>query len=233
MRFRLPCIQCFRERKPLNETFLVTFNEDSRYETRCALGHEAKLFIHDPKYQILFEIGAQAILDGYYREAVSSFTASLERFYEYSSRVFLERIAKQELFENCWKLVSRQSERQVGGFIFLWALNFGESPKLLSTSQVSFRNDVTHNGKIPTRDETVVYGNAVLAVLQPMANLLGGKFAKEVEIIDKRNCQSLNDNSFVVIAMANTINVSSAKGINSPSLEDNLIRISKQRDLIM
>lgn len=32
---------------------------------------------------MLFEIGAQAILDAYYREAVMSFIGSLERFYEH------------------------------------------------------------------------------------------------------------------------------------------------------
>jgi hypothetical protein len=32
---------------------------------------------------VLFDIGANAVVDGYYREAITSFSASLERFYEY------------------------------------------------------------------------------------------------------------------------------------------------------
>lgn len=213
----------------MDELFLVSFKEDSCYETKCILGHETKLFLHDPKYQILFEIGAHAIIDGYYREAVSSFTASLERFYEYSLRVFLQKDGHQDLFQQCWKQVSKQSERQLGAFIYLWALNFGKAPDLLSSNQTGFRNDVIHNGKIPTREEAVNYGNAVLAAVQPMTNRIREQFAKDVNELDIQNCKSLKRGDIVVIGMANTINIASAKRIKVPSLEENLIRIEKQR----
>ncbi|RKR31632.1 hypothetical protein [Paraburkholderia sp. BL17N1] len=42
--------------------------------------------LRQQKYEALFQIGAYATEDGYYREPVSSFTASLERFYEFFVR---------------------------------------------------------------------------------------------------------------------------------------------------
>ena len=42
------------------------------------------------KFELLFDLGALAILDGYYREAVSSFAACVERFYEFYFRIVFE-----------------------------------------------------------------------------------------------------------------------------------------------
>lgn len=57
----------------------------------CSHGHKTTTIVQNPKYEILFDIGANAIVDGYYREAVSSFTSSLERFYEYSIKILCKQ----------------------------------------------------------------------------------------------------------------------------------------------
>lgn len=67
---------------------------------------------------MLSQIGANAIIDGYYREAVSSFSASLERFYEFSVHVLMRHFGKNsQQFKSAWRPISNQSERQLGAFV--------------------------------------------------------------------------------------------------------------------
>jgi hypothetical protein len=162
-------MKCFQESgTPSGEFARVEFRDDGKYEITCSRGHETKTILQQQKFEVLFDIGSHAILDGYYRDSVSSFAASLERFYEFSIRAFLSKASGADnLFKTCWKLVSSQSERQLGAFIFLWASTFNAPPALLSNTQVSFRNDVVHKGKIPTKDEAIAFGDSVLNVLRP------------------------------------------------------------------
>jgi hypothetical protein len=169
VRLLIPCMKCLQEfGKPSGEFARVEFRDDGKYEITCSYGHEATTILQQQKFEVLFDIGAHAILDGYYRESVSSFAASLERFYEFSIRAFLSKASGSDnLFKTCWKLVSSQSERQLGAFIYLWASTFNAPPALLSNTQVSFRNDVVHKGKIPTKEEAIAFGDSVLNVLRP------------------------------------------------------------------
>lgn len=168
MHLLISCMKCFQEfGRPIGEFMRVEFRDDGKYELICSHGHETTTILQQQKFEVLFDIGAHAILDGYYRESVSSFAASLERFYEFSIRVFLsEASGADSLFKVCWKSVSNQSERQLGAFLFLWASSFKAPPILLSNDHVSFRNAVIHKGKIPTKDDAIDFGNAVLDVLQ-------------------------------------------------------------------
>lgn len=178
----MSCMQCLQEfGKPSTEFSRVEFRDDGRYQLKCSFGHDTTTVLQQQKFELLFDIGAHAILDGYYREAVSSFTSSLERFYEFAVRVLLEGASKSDrLFQDCWKEAAKQSERQLGAFVFLWGANFLEAPSLLPNKLVSFRNDVIHKGKIPTREEALHYGNSVLAVLSPKMLLLRERFPNEV-----------------------------------------------------
>jgi len=53
------------------------------HPVNCNHGHEFVIIFSGAKFEVLFDIGMNAINDGYAREAVSSFTSSLERFYEF------------------------------------------------------------------------------------------------------------------------------------------------------
>jgi len=182
MKLLIPCMKCLQEYgQPTGEFCRVEFCDDGRYEITCSHGHETITVLQQQKFEVLFDIGAHAIIDGYYREAVSSFTSSLERFYEFSIRTFMEKSESSDaVCQSCWKTISNQSERQLGAFIFLWAYCLGESPELLSNSQINFRNEVIHKGKIPTRHEALEYGNAILEVLRPKMRLLQQRFPEEV-----------------------------------------------------
>lgn len=162
----------------------INIKDDILYEGCCQHGHRVKATIDQFKYEILFEIAIQAIIDGYFREAVSSFTSALERFYEvFIKTVLIRNIRYFNHIEEAWSKINNQSERQLGAYIFLYLENCGESPVILSDSQVSFRNSVIHKGKIPSRDETIKYGNAVLDAIWPSMRKLKKAYHKEIELL--------------------------------------------------
>lgn len=212
------------------------FRDDGRYEFKCCFGHETTTLLQQQKFEVLFEIGAHAIIDGYYREAVSSFTSSLERFYEFALRVFLEKASKSdELFQSCWKAVASQSERQLGAFVFLWASNFGKPPELLSNATVHFRNEVIHKGKIPTREEALRYGNSVLDLLRPKMLALRERFSEEVQkaiFYHLRDCRSDSDHnkSVSTISISTIVSLSHGAAHHSMSVEEHLIRLAGRRN---
>lgn len=165
MKLLLFCSQCHLDNGQLS-LHRVEVRDDGIYSITCSAGHESYSVLNAQKCELLFEIGANAIIDGYYREAVSSFASSLERFYEFCIRVMAQNgDFDSSKFANCWKIVSKQSERQLGAFSFLWFYHFKEPPKMLPNSQVEFRNSVVHKGKIPNREKAVKFGDAVLAVV--------------------------------------------------------------------
>ena len=53
----------------------LEFRDDGRYEITCPKGHSSFTIPQQQKFELLFDIGAYAITDGYYREAISSFTS--------------------------------------------------------------------------------------------------------------------------------------------------------------
>jgi hypothetical protein len=183
MRLPIVCPQCMKDdigsARPIAA---VGFRDDGRYEVACPKGHQAVVLLQQQKFELLFDIGAYAIADGYYREAVSSFAASLERFYEFFIRaLMLQKGIAPAVIDGTWKTVAAQSERQLGAFTFLYALEFGRPPQLLSRGRVDFRNDVVHKGRIPTRPEALDYGQAVLDVVRPILKAAQGRFSEGVK----------------------------------------------------
>ena len=185
MRLLIPCMKCVHDSgAPRLAIARVEVRDDGRYELTCPNGHKAVTLLQQQKFEVLFDIGAYAILDGYYREAVSSFAASLERFYEFAIHVFLHNSGVPgEVVSSCWKEVSRQSERQLGAFVLLWASFFHSKPELLGTKRTEFRNDVVHKGKIPSKSEALSFGNAVLDILRKNMLQLRGELGNSVQRI--------------------------------------------------
>ncbi len=185
MQFPYPCLKCALELGTLNSEDInyIEVHDGVLYEGQCKRGHKVRATLDQFHYEILFEVAIHAIMDGYYREAVTNFTASLERLFEAFCKITLIRSVKvYNLIDDAWKQVNNQSERQLGGFIFLYLMNFNEVPLFLSNNQMSFRNDVIHKGKIPTKNETIEYGNEVLKVIYPILSKLSTNFKKEIDL---------------------------------------------------
>lgn len=181
MRFPLSCAQCMHDdlESAASTVQLTEFRDGSSYEFECQKGHKTVVILQQQKFEILFQIGAYAISDGYYREAISSFSTSLERFFEFFIRASLiETKIENDAVVDSWKLVAAQSERQLGAYIFVYLLTTGSPPRLLPQKEVELRNGVIHRGRIPTRDEALRYGNAVLEIIRLGISIGKEKFPK-------------------------------------------------------
>ena len=201
---------------------VVEFRDDGRYEVTCPKGHKSVTILQQQKFEVLFDIGAYAIVDGYYREAVSSFTSSLERFYEFFVKaVLLNKGIDEQVFKKTWKLVASHSERQLGTFIFIYTTEFGTPPTLLSNRKVQFRNEVIHKGKIPTRQEALDYGQAVLDVIRPILKQVKEKYPEGVQktvFQHLKGCRASEDNKRQVSTMA--IRTILSLSITEPDYDD-------------
>jgi hypothetical protein len=132
---------------------------------------------------MLFEIGLHAILDGYNREAVSSFHAAYERFHEFYVRVVCcSNGTDLNVFNEAWRSLAL-SERQLGAFVITYVIHESIAPELLDKSKkingkdpIKFRNDVIHKGIIPTREEAICVGQAVFDTIHPIIGMLRTKY---------------------------------------------------------
>ncbi|HEY9596348.1 MAG TPA: hypothetical protein V6D33_01600 [Cyanophyceae cyanobacterium] len=157
---------------------LCSVRDDGIYEFECPEGHRTVTVLRTPKHEVLFTIACNALVDGYLREAIASFAASLERFYEFAVRVICrEKRIAQDKVEKCWKLVSKQSERQLGAFTMLWFVEMGDSPDLLPNKMVELRNQVIHQGKVPTYEDCIKFGQAVINVISPIESKMLHEFS--------------------------------------------------------
>jgi len=141
--------------------------DDGIYQVKCGKGHVGNVILDNVKFELLFEMGLNALVDGYPREAVSSFTSSLERFYEFYWRVAMTHVgvAASDI-EQGWKPISKMSERQLGAFTTASLLLTKTKPNLLSPNkQIPFRNNVIHNGYVPKNEEAVAFGDSVMELI--------------------------------------------------------------------
>ncbi|SEU04154.1 hypothetical protein SAMN03159512_04723 [Pseudomonas sp. NFR09] len=177
MKLPMTCFECFHELNTPQYPVWVEYQDSHLYEFECPNGHKSHAILQQQKLEVLFSIGMHAITDGYYREAVASFASSLERFYEFFIKVKLlhEKIDSSAVTKS-WKNVAQQSERQLGAFILFYTQTFNEEPLLLSQSNTKFRNAVIHKGLIPTKQEAIDFGQAVLDVINPIAEKMTTKF---------------------------------------------------------
>lgn len=236
MRLSLTCPVCTASLKWMAaESMRVELQDDGVYELTCSQGHITRTVLQNPKFEVLFDIGANAILDGYCREAVSSFASSLERFYEFAIRVLAVNSQINEAqFKKGWAAVAAQSERQYGAFVFLWLFHVGEIPKLPETWHAKFRNDVIHNGKIPHRDEAIRFGDGVLNVIRPMLRVLREKFERgtsHVIVADLLRRHKIDDKPNSTLGMSTILGASidMAQEHHQLSLSDHLAQMSGRR----
>lgn len=241
MKLPLPCMQCFQELgHPTNEFSFVEFRDDGQYEVFCTHGHKSITILQQQKFEILFDIGANAIIDGYYREAVSSFTSSLERLYEFCIKVICEkRKVNETLYSSAWKTISNQSERQWGAFLLLWISEFGELPTVLSEKQVKFRNKVVHQGKIPNKQEAMIYGETILKITRPLIAFLYKSCPNEISTIvfrHIRDCSKLdnlfNSNITSTMSISTILSLTGDEKHNSRNLDDAIHDLLKWREVI-
>jgi len=140
--------------------------DSGKYEVLCGRGHTSTVRLLNLKFELLFELGLNALVDGSGREAVCSFAAALERFHEFYWRVAMRHFqVPEEAVVSSWKSLSRQSERQLGAYISASLFLEKELPRLLANREVEFRNEVIHKGYIPNIEEATEFGDIVMALI--------------------------------------------------------------------
>ena len=224
-----------RENKSLVglEQAFIDLNDVGYYEFTCSKGHLSFNAVQEQKFELLFQNGCHAILDGYCREAITSFSASLESFYAFFIEIScIKNETPKEDKENSWKIVTRQSERQLGAFLYLWLTEYKKIPKLLKQRDIEFRNTVVHQGKIPTSEEAINFGQSVLYLFEEYLPLIKTSFIEEIrkathEHIKKVNSQ-IPEGSTKSGSTQPTI-ISLIASEESKSLEKHLIEVSNWR----
>ncbi|MEO8515943.1 MAG: hypothetical protein ABI426_04325 [Flavobacterium sp.] len=163
MKIKFTCSKCFKEH--IETIDFIQAQDENLYFYICSQGHKNVYFEKNEKFELLMESAVYAIIDGYYREAISSMSVSLERLQEFVIKIISkENEVSDKLFKTAWKEVSQQSERQLGAFIFLYTQKYKSIPDSLNSNERSFRNDIIHKGKFPTYDETIKYGQRILDI---------------------------------------------------------------------
>ena len=178
MLFPTTCPNCLRENR-------AEFTDSNIHEVTCQHCQARYcVFVRKQKFEMLFDLGTRALLDGYAREAVASFAAALERFFEFYVRAYaLERAAERggefgealRTLEGTWRHVVSQSERQVGMFALAYLLREGQEPEFLGGKAMGtdFRNKVIHRGYIPGHAEVEEYAARIFALIDRLLTELG------------------------------------------------------------
>jgi hypothetical protein len=170
VKIKLDCSICGDEVEEETELDFISaeLSDDLDFVLRCKHGHVEQIILATPKFRVLFESAAAALLAGHPREAVSGFIVALERFYEYWMRIEMEHLGQTEAFDAIWKTMAHQSERQFGAFVTLYVARRGKVPPMLPTNQIEFRNRVIHKGYIPSAAHVRQFAAAVSAVMVPL-----------------------------------------------------------------
>lgn len=183
MRIGNICTTCARqnpEQRP--KLYWGEVQDDGANHVECDKGHVTVYVMQQQKFEILYEFALHAIVDGYYREAVSSFASSLERFYEFALRVFMiNRKVEFDRYVEAWGMVSKQSERQLGAYVFSYLADQGTKPPLLPEKWIAFRNEVIHKGKIPEKAKAIEFGQAVLGTIFDPLKLICSNYQQACE----------------------------------------------------
>lgn len=230
----MPCMKCVADGRDLG-LYLADLQDNGLYHLECDKGHATTVAIQEQPFELLYELGVNAICDHYYREAITAFTAALERFYEFFVQVscIRQKISEAQ-YKECWKEVSKQSERQLGAFIFTYLREMGDRPPLLSNDLTSFRNNVVHRGKIPSPEEAITFGKAVLTIIQPTLKEMKEKWGNEVREAVSRHVRDNNisitpNPSHSSLSYPSTINITRHVAEPDPTLEEALQRIANHR----
>lgn len=166
---------------PMLNKVSASYFDDRIVRTKCSQGHDMAIIVRAPKFEVLLESGADALNLGFTLEASSSFSAALERFYEFAINVISKQLGMDEdIYLEMFKAMSRQSERQLGSFLALHALFFGEA-YVPNRKVTEFRNAVIHKGTIPTPDEAKNFCSLVYAEIYKIGMLLKERCKCEIE----------------------------------------------------
>lgn len=181
MKLQTMCMECMKELgHPSFEPIIADYFDQAISYITCGRGHRSAILIQSFKFEILLESAVEALIHGYTLEAASSLSAAYERTFEFAISVFAQKYSiEQQVFDLTFKQMLKQSERQIGAFLFLYAAAFGSAYKL-SDEIPRLRNKVIHQGYIPPPDEVLKFGNKIYKEIGDITTRLREAFPKEI-----------------------------------------------------
>lgn len=196
MRIAIDCAFCApHEKRPV--PLDVELTDDLYLKFTCDNGHKNLRFVETERFSVLFDLGMFALEDGYSREAVANFAASMERMHEFYIRVVCKKHSiPDDMVRDTWKQVANQSERQLGAFSFLYLLETKKNPPPLP--MVDFRNKLIHKGYIPSYAQSLDYGKIVheyMTHIVAQMNRDAGRFVVEAHADQRKKVTDGKHNS--------------------------------------
>ena len=246
----MPCIKCFDQDGIQEPIFsYLEIGDSNIHEATCARGHTTLVALTQHKHEVLFEIGAMALADGYPREAIATIAAALERFYELCVRVICaSRKIPEEQLDAAWHLVDAASERQFGSFIFSMLLWSNECPSVIDNQKPTlpntsknktkawkeFRNAVIHKGLLPPEHVAIEYCELVYAHINQLTEKLTSEHGEEWLAQAQRQAteaqQKNSEKELVLYAVPTTLFL--ARGTNAPgSFREALKQLGGYREI--
>ena len=166
----VPCMQCNREmlekgETPISPLYKLIYNTSELISFVCKNGHKNIINTCELPFEDLLYFAFENFNSKQYRESIFNFASAQERFFEFILKVIcLENGTSPEKYDDLWKMLKNQSERQLGAFLASYFQRFGEFPfeKKFFEDMVTLRNSVIHKGKIPSKEEAKNYGTFVI-----------------------------------------------------------------------
>lgn len=182
MRVISSCLQCVDEDTDTLSPpppFPVELSDDGLLDSRCPHGHRTVFVVQSLRFELLFDFGILALQDGYFREAVTSFNAALERSYEFFMRDLVARTPTlTAAFPKTWKQMASQSERQFGAFTAMYLLHTTTPWVPLDQKFVELRNNCVHKGYLPSGSEATEFGVAALQAIWRIVDALKATYSE-------------------------------------------------------
>lgn len=147
---------------------IVVINENRLIEMRCTNNHSYRIWVQSHLSELLFDRACLFLINGYYREAVFNFYASLERFREFFVKFFLlkKNIADDQI-KYFLKEISGNSENQYGAYLHAFTSeNLQEIGVNEKNTIRAGRNPVIHKGHFSNEEECKKYGDNIFKLIK-------------------------------------------------------------------
>lgn len=188
---RINCFVCQSCKKETETTVSfqlssIELSNDNIYTLICENGHSTNISLQQHKFEVLFDVGMWALLDGYPDAAISRFSVALERFYEFCVCVFLYIQGLDfESIKVFLRSISNSSEKESGAFLMFYDIEKFKHPEInflkpLSQDRIAFRNKVIHKGYIPSISEAEEYGEWVYSFIMGFLRYLRKEYPEAI-----------------------------------------------------
>ncbi|MBX3126105.1 MAG: hypothetical protein KF718_05290 [Polyangiaceae bacterium] len=187
MRIPFPCLECDRDAgAPRQRVWAYgEISDTGIHSVSCPNGHDSQYrLVFEAPHELLLDVGALALLDGYLRECVSGFAAALEQSFEFFVEANLS--ARGVPAEEVRRLLStnRRDQRRAGMISLCYLQETGRAFPFLQSKRAEFRNKVIHNASWPSREEVVDFARYVCDALKDLDAALGNKRAGLLQRMD-------------------------------------------------